>query len=86
MERSGIAAKIRREDGNERYDYFFLPNDSETILLIDSWVDQAALDRHHNSPMMQELGQLREKYDLHMEVQRYISLDDGDTDHQYIRK
>ena len=52
MEASGTAAAIRAEPGNLRYEYFLPFSDPETILLIDSWRDQAALDAHHASPMM----------------------------------
>lgn len=72
MENSGTAA-IRREEGNIRYDYFFPMKDSETVLLIDCWKDQSALDRHHASPMMEKILKLRQKYDLHMKVERYLS-------------
>lgn len=51
--------------------------DSETVLLIDSWQDQAALDLHHASPMMAEIRALREKYNLHMKVERCVSDDGG---------
>lgn len=73
MERSGTADLIRAEAGNERYDYFFPMNDPETVLLIDSWKDQASLDVHHASPMMGTIAALREKYDLHMRAERYLS-------------
>ena len=85
MEKSGIADAVRAEDGNLRYEYFIPMNDSETILLIDAWKDQAAIDAHHASPMMQRILELREKYDLHMVMERYIS-DDSDTDREYLRK
>ena len=85
MESSGIAADIRAEKGNLRYQYFQPLNDPETILLIDSWTDQAAIDAHHVSPMMARLAALREKYDLHMTVERFVSEDIG-TDEQYIRR
>ncbi len=55
MEKSGTAARIRSEKGNLRYDYFLPVNDSETVLLIDSWENQQALDIHHSSPMMQQI-------------------------------
>ena len=77
MERSGTAALIRREDGNERYEYFFPFSESETVLLIDRWRDQESLDRHHASPMMGTIAQLREKYDLHMNVERYVLDESG---------
>ena len=68
MESSGIADRIRAEKGNERYEYFIPMKDPETVLLIDAWTDEAALDAHHQSVMMKELAALREKYDLHMEA------------------
>ncbi|MBR0216580.1 MAG: antibiotic biosynthesis monooxygenase [Clostridia bacterium] len=85
MEESGIADSIRKEPGNLRYQYFQPLNDPETILLIDSWTDQAAIDAHHASPMMAQLAALREKYDLHMTAERFVSENIG-TDEQFIRK
>ena len=85
MESSGIADAIRAEEGNLRYQYFQPLDDSETILLIDSWTDQAAIDAHHASTMMTQLAALREKYDLHMKVERFVSEDIG-TDEKYIRR
>ena len=85
MEASGIADAIRAEEGNLRYQYFTPLNDPETILLIDSWTDQAAIDAHHASPMMAKLAALREKYDLHMTVERFIS-DEYEADAKFIRK
>ena len=54
--------------------------------MIDSWEDQEAIDRHHESPMMQEIMMLREKYDLHMKVERYTSLDMPDGDSRFVRE
>lgn len=85
MEASGIAEAIRAESGNLRYQYFQPLDDPETVLLIDSWEDQAAIDAHHASPMMKQLAELREKYDLHMTVERFIS-DDYEADERFIRK
>ena len=85
MESSGIAADIRAEKGNLRYQYFQPLDDPETVLLIDSWTDQAAIDAHHATPMMARLAELREKYDLHMKAERFVSEGLGD-DEQYIRK
>ena len=87
MESSGTADKIRAEKGNLRYEYFFPMNDPETVLLIDSWESQEAIDIHHASPMMQTIASLREKYDLHMKVERFISDEDysEDKDSSFIR-
>lgn len=70
---SGIVDKIRAEKGNLRYEYFIPFDDAETILLIDSWENQEALDIHHATPMMKEIISLREKYDLTMKVERFVS-------------
>ena len=75
MVASGIVKEIRAEPGNTKYAYFFPMEDTQTVLLIDGWKDQASLDIHHASPMMKQIAELREKYDLHMRVERY-SLDD----------
>ena len=85
LEASGIAETIRNEDGNERYEYFFPMNDPETILLIDSWSSQDALDIHHASPMMAQIAALRKKYDLHMKAESYISADTPESENQFIR-
>lgn len=74
MIQSGIVDRVRAEDGNERYEYFFPMDDAETVMLIDMWRDQAALDAHHKTPMMQEIVTLREKYNLHMRVEKFTEL------------
>ena len=77
MEESGIAARIRAVEGCIRYDYFFPADDPEGLLLIDEWADQAALDRYHASPMMQEAAALREKYKLGgRTIRRYQPISD----------
>ena len=85
MVASGLVEQIRAEEGNERYEYFFPMEDPETVLLIDSWKDQAAIDAHHASPMMAQLAALREKYDLHMTAERFVSENMG-TDGKYLRR
>ncbi|MEG0077895.1 antibiotic biosynthesis monooxygenase family protein [Anaerorhabdus sp.] len=72
----GIVNQIRKEDGNLRYEYFFPMDDNETVLLIDSWKDQSSIDIHHASPMMNQITTLRNKYDLHMKVERFLSDDE----------
>lgn len=69
---SGIIDRVRAEEGNEKYEYFFPMNDSETVLLIDKWRNQEFLDRHHKSLMMKEIAELRDKYKLHMKVEQFI--------------
>ncbi len=68
-----IESQPRAEAGNLKYEYFFPMDDKETVLLIDNWEDQKALDAHHDSPMMGKIMELRDKYDLHMKVERFVS-------------
>ena len=86
MESSGTVDKIRAEKGNVRYEYFFPMNDSETVLLIDAWENQEAIDEHHASPMMKIIADLRDKYDLHMRAERYVSENLPSIDDAFIRK
>ena len=60
-------------------------NDDETVLLVDSWINQEALDKHHELPLMNKIKELRDKYDLHMEVEKYQPIID-DKDKKYIRR
>lgn len=85
---SGIVNDIRAENGNLKYEYFFPIDDEETLLLIDSWKDQHSIDVHHASPMMAKITELREKYDLHMQVERYVSDETGipETDKAFIKE
>ena len=54
-----------------KYEYFFPMDDPETVLLIDRWRDQEALDIHHKSEMMKKIAVLRDKYELRLRVERY---------------
>jgi len=77
MENSGTADLIRKETGNIRYEYFVPIGQHETVLLIDIWENQEAIDRHHASPMMKTILNLREKYQLTVKAERYITDENG---------
>lgn len=72
MVSAGVVERVRGEKGNLKYEYFFPMDDSETVLLIDKWESEKALDEHHKSPMMKEIADLRDKYHLHMEVEQFV--------------
>lgn len=69
--RNRIIIKIRISISNVRYEYFLPFDDPETVLLIDVWEDEKALDLHHKSPEMKEIAALREKYRLKMRVRKF---------------
>ena len=55
--------------------------------MIDSWENQEALDNHHNSETMKKIMELRNKYDLHMIVEKYIKDDSNmEGNDKFIRK
>ena len=72
MVEKGLVDRVRAEEGNKKYEYFFPMDDEETVLLIDRWNNQEALDLHHKSPMMKEIAELRSKYNLHMRVEQFV--------------
>ena len=84
---SGTVDLIRKEKGNLKYEYFVPFDDKNTVLLIDSWESQESIDLHHHSPMMKTILELREKYNLTMKVERYISDKDGipESDKKFIK-
>ena len=88
---SGTVEKIRAEKGNLRYEYY-LPfeettdDKNDTILLIDSWENQQAINLHHATPMMKTIAELREKYDPHMTIERFFPDDNiPEQDKGFIR-
>ena len=83
---SGTVSAIRAEAGNLRYEYYQQLEDPETILLIDSWQNQEAIDVHHASPMMATITALRDKYDLHMTVERFVDIEKNQADERFIRR
>ncbi len=88
MIQSGTVSAIRAEKGNRGYAYYFSRDDPETLLLIDSWDDQAAIDRHHASPMMQTIAALREKHGLTMTAERFVTDELGlpEKDRRFLRE
>ena len=46
--------------------------DPETVLLIDKWEDEAALDEHHKSPMMKTIAELRKKHKLSLKIEQFV--------------
>lgn len=88
MMTSGIVQEIRNEKGNIKYEYFLPIEDEETVLLVDSWENQEAIDLHHDSKIMEKITELRLKYHLHMKVERYILDEMGipEKDRKFIQK
>ena len=81
-------AKSQTHEGCLGYDVFESGTRPDVFAIIETWESQEALDVHHASPMMGQLAALRDKYDLHMKVERYVSDEAGAPagDDKFIRK
>ena len=75
MVESGLVERIRNEEGNLKYEYFFPMDDEETVLLIDRWKNEEAIEKHHKTEMMSEIAKLRDKYNIHMRVEQFVFKD-----------
>ena len=68
LEGSGVANKVRRENGCLRYDYYFKSWDEDTVLLFEEWESKEHQLVHLNQPHIKELKAIKEKYILHSEM------------------
>lgn len=81
-----IVEKIRAQAGNLKYEYCFAVEDKTELLLVDQWQSQEALDTHHKSALMNEIIKLRDKYNLTLSVNKFVTNDNAVTieDKKYI--
>ena len=59
---SGIADASRAEKGNEKYEYYFSPENKNELLLIELWSSAEAVELHMSSKHYKELGELKKEY------------------------
>jgi len=71
----GPALKVRAEDGNICYDYFFPANDNNKVLLVEKWRDEAALAAHMAMPHMADVRSIKEKYAESTAIEKYAVLE-----------
>lgn len=57
-----IQEDSRAEAGNIAYDYFTSLDSQDELLLVEKWVDQAALDLHRTTPQFTKVQALRKTY------------------------
>ncbi len=73
MEKSGIAPSVREEEGNIAYKYFSSLGDDKTVMLVEKWESQRALDIHQAQKKMKTIAALRTDLRLSVCVERYTS-------------
>ena len=72
-----LVEKSLAEEGNVFYSINVSTKNPRMLAFIECWRDQEALDIHHAAPMMGDIARLREKYDLHMKAERYVTDEEG---------
>lgn len=67
----GIADASRSEEGNEKYDYFFSPDNENELLLLEIWSSPEAVKLHGETSHFRELGDLKKEYVEDTVIRRY---------------
>ena len=68
---SGIADASRAEEGNEKYEYYFSPDNENEMLLLEVWKSVEAVELHQKSSHFKELGELKKEYVTETIFKRY---------------
>ena len=69
--RSGIAAASRAEAGNEKYDYYFSPENENELLLLEIWSSRDAVQQHGETAHFKALGALKTEFITDTVIRRY---------------
>ena len=68
LEESGVADKVRAEDGCIRYDYYYSSKDKNEILLFEEWESEEKQQIHMTQPHMAPIMEAKDKYILSVDV------------------
>lgn len=68
---SGIANASRAEEGNEKYEYYYSPDNENELLLLEVWKSAEAVELHQQSAHFKLLGELKKEYVTETEFMRY---------------
>ncbi|MCR4758868.1 MAG: antibiotic biosynthesis monooxygenase [Oscillospiraceae bacterium] len=60
--RQGIADAARAEVGNEKYDYYFSPENENELVLLEIWKSAEAVQFHMETLHYQALAELKKEY------------------------
>ena len=58
----GIADSARAEAGNEKYEYYFSPDNDNEIILLEVWSSLESVQLHMETPHFRELTELKKAY------------------------
>lgn len=69
----GHAERSRAQDGCQQFDVLLAVEDTDRVLLVEAWRDQAALDAHRDSPMMAQAPGTHADWVVSRKVTRYTA-------------
>ena len=69
--KQGIADGSRAEDGNEKYDYYFSPDNENELVLLELWRSAEAVQLHMETPHYKALGELKKEYVTETVLRRF---------------
>lgn len=72
LKESGLQATVQAEEGCMQYDYHLSCEAADTVLLLEKWIDTAALDKHLAQPHMADIGKLKEQFVDSTRVEKYL--------------
>lgn len=62
LEDSGVADKVRAEDGCLCYRYYYPAAEENTVLLLEQWVSPRHQQEHMTRPHMEQLREIKHRY------------------------
>ena len=68
---NGIDKAARAEDGNEKYEYYFSPDNKNELILLEIWKSAEAVQSHMETPHYQALTELKKQYVTETVFKRY---------------
>lgn len=69
----GLDKKCQADAGNIKYDYYLPAAEDGTLLLVERWKDEESLKAHIAAPHMAIIGELKDLYVDHTELQKMES-------------
>ena len=69
----GIGDASRNDEGNEKYDYYFDPENENEMILLEHWADAESLRKHSQAEHMKKMAAFRSDYVIRSTIHRFES-------------
>ena len=71
LEQNGMAAHVRQEEGNYKYDYYLPLKESEEVLLVERWENEECLQAHLSTDNIKKMQEIKKKYCIETILEKY---------------